>query len=181
MKVPDTPLEERYEEEPEHSPVEHPAFDPSEEWENYWDANPQGHGGKFMRWTGSKWEVYITWPPSGDGPFGYAVYYEEIRPADVWTDPDDPMTDFKRPMWSELDALGDGHHLPAAEPFLEEIDYYVAAMSGIGRARESGSFKCENLDPDCYWENVKKYGVDPDEIDHLSGSARPSTDADDQP
>lgn len=179
MRVPDTPLSERYEEEPEHAPTEHPAFDPSGAWENYWDANPHGHGGKFVRWTGGKWEVYITWPPQGEEPAEYYVYYEEIRPRDVWDDPSDPLTDFADGMKSELNALGDGHHLPAAEPFLKDVTYYVAAMAGIGPAREVGTFTCEDGDADCYWENLKKYGVNPDEISHLAQKARPSTDGDD--
>lgn len=177
MRVPNTPLSERYEEEPEHAPTDHPAFNPSETWGNYWDANPQGHGGKFVRWTGGKWEVYITWPPQGTEGAEYYVYYEEIRPRDVWEDPSDPMTDFTQPMKSELNALDDGHHLPAAEPFLEQIDYYVAGMAGIDHARETGTFTCEDEGlVDCYWSNLKKYGIDPDEVDHLSDKARPTDD-----
>lgn len=148
------PLEERYEEEPTHAPVDHPAFNPvSDEWVNYGDANPFDHGGRFLKWDGSQWRLLVTTPPSGT-PFDDHLFEEYyFGPRDVWMDPNDPWTDFTDDMKTALKALGADHHLPVAPPFLKQVDYYVVDLMYHTRMNPGDEYVTD--DPEMYWSEVE--------------------------
>jgi len=132
-----------YQERPKAAPTDNPSFDPSTEWVNYGDMNPKIHGGRFVRWDGSMWQIIETRNYEELGPEGiisdgekFMFRHTAAEPHDVWDDPSDPWTEFTDTMGSILSSLGDGRRLPNAEPFLSRIDYYVADFSHHHHGRD---------------------------------------------
>lgn len=164
----DAELAYRYEERPTTAPVDHAAFEPSTEWCNWWDWNPITHGGRYMHWDGHGWDIIEVSPPSAWPEPEHILTPYYVEPRDVWEDPSDPWTDFTPEMKSILRSLGDSHHLPAAEPFLDRIDYYVADFAGRVGGGRTETFDCrphedadaDDWDPGIYWDTVEGYGVD---------------------
>jgi hypothetical protein len=162
----DEPLEERYEDGmPDVAPVDHEAFEPHEDWGNYWDVNPVDHGGTFIRWDDHHWKIVEVWPPSVWPEDEYIVEQIHVHPDDVWQDPDDPATDFTEDMKKILRSLSDEHHLPVAPPFLESVTYYVADFTHYIRDHYSETFEIPESDEDAYWEQVEQYGVERSDIE----------------
>jgi hypothetical protein len=163
-------------EEPTTPPTEHDAFDPDRNWVNYWDMNPVEHGGKFVRWDGEMWECVEVTPPSAWREDAYIIEKSYFEPADVWTDPDDPMTDFTDDMKSILESLGETHLLPNVPPFLEDVTCYVADLTHYHHGRGSETFEIPEGDVTAYWNEVSAYGVDPDDVEGVSSDDLPDTD-----
>jgi len=168
----DADLAVRYAQRPKQAPTDHPAFDPPEAWANYWDMNPVEHGGKFITWTGSDWNVVEVTPPSAwPGPEHIVERYT-FGPREVWTDPDDPWTDFTDDMKRILRSLGDEHHLPAAPPFIKNVTYYVADLTNRTSVC-NGTFEIDEGDVDAYWERLGRYGVEPGEVEGVAAGSLP--------
>jgi hypothetical protein len=163
----DTTLETRYQERPKHAPTDSPAFDPPERWVNYWDVNPIEHGGEYIKWTGTDWRVVEVTPPAAWSEPKHLVERYRFRPADVWTDPSDPWTDFTDNVKAILRSLGDEHHLPAAPPFLDRATYYVADLTHYRNVRHE-TFEVGESDVEGYWSHASGYGVEPSEVQNVS-------------
>ncbi len=103
-------------------------------WVNYWDANPEDHGGRFVRWDADSecWEIVEVTAP-GDlpsefaGESEYLVEQYWVYPDNVWVD-GEPENGFTDDMESILESLDATNHFeaPGGEPFIDRIEYYVA-------------------------------------------------------
>lgn len=150
----------RYETRPRTAPIQRDAFEPPESFVNFWDMNPRIHGGRFIRWTGDRWVAHRSDPIDESGEEA-TVRWERytIEPDDIWVDPDNPMTDFTDRMKSVLRALGDGHHLPDADPFLGDVTHYVGARDFQPiRYADAGTV----VPATEYWDEARERGIEPD-------------------
>jgi len=142
-------------ERPKYAPTEHPAFYAEEpRWENYGDAHPFEHGGRFLKWHADRgmWRMMVTHPPNAT-PFEEQMFEEYwFEPQDVWDDPDDPWTDFTREMKQILRSLGDEHQLPSEGPFLERVGYYVA---DLGHYLGGGEDSYVEDDREAFWSALE--------------------------
>jgi hypothetical protein len=174
----DTDLSARYDERPRHAPTDHPAFDPAftppEAWVNYWDMHCIEHGGTFVTWDDDYgWTVVEVTPPAAHTAREHTVERYRFRPADVWTEPDDPWTDFTDEMKRVLRSFDDEHHLPVAPPFLDAATFYVVGLTNHRTVRRQ-TFEVDEGDIAGYWSHVAGYGVDPADVQGVAADALPA-------
>lgn len=162
-------------------PTEREAFDPpADTWVNFWDVNPVEHGGKFIKWDADSemWEVIEVTPPSAWPEDEHILERHWFEPADVWVDPDNPLTGFTSAMLDILESLSDEHHLPNAEPFLENVTYYVADLTHYMRTDDrSETFLAgeHGEDVEAYWEKLESWGVDPANVEGVAEGDLPDS------
>jgi hypothetical protein len=146
-----------------------PTEEFSREWENYGDANPEPHGGKFVRWDPDLgcWEVVVTVPwaritasADADDDRQHVTTYQ-FYPDDVF-EGGDPANGFTEGMQRILRSLHESGGLAGASPepdsprFFERAAYYVADLTHY-----HGQSGYRTGDP--YPEILDSHGIDPDE------------------
>jgi len=134
------------------------------EWCNYWDANPEDHGGTFLRWDpeGEYWKIvqvqpWTHFPEEIAEEDEYYICQYWVYPDDVWVN-SDPEEGFTDDMESILESLDAERHkqAPGGEPFISRIGYYVADFPHLRTGR--GEF-VDSSEYDSYDDMVADYGV----------------------
>lgn len=166
---------------PTTAPIDQPDFDPdSETWANYWDHNPIEHGGKFVRWERDMWKIVEVNPPSAvPGTEAHFLDVHWVEPADVWEDPEDPLTGFAEPMKRVLDSLGEAEqHYPNGDgnPLFGNLEYYVADIPhyiGVTGGNEMFDISDAENREAAYWSALEGYGVDAADVEGVAESDLP--------
>lgn len=97
-----------------------------DEWVNFGDANPELHGGLFLRWDRDMWQLVETRHP-GDLPEGFDGQYVSeyyIEPEDVWVN-GNPSEGFTEEMVSEFETLT-SHQQPETTWDMDNIAISIA-------------------------------------------------------
>lgn len=134
------------------------GIEPETDWVNYGDVNPRAHGGRFIKFDGSAWELIETRPPDtlpdGLTTDEHLVQYGYVYPEDIWIDgdPDEGPTD-----WLER-TIHEVHGYDSYEQAMLEapVEYWVADwLSYYGGGRDE-------FIPDSNWNTwLENRGIDP--------------------
>lgn len=145
-------------------------------WTNHHDANPDDHGGLWVKWTGGHWRVIQTTPAdfypddytNGRHEFGDLCVY----PSDVW-ETDEPPADHSPdddPLKGYTDdyrRFAENHHNGPAGPYdlqwvkgaaFDFIGYYgIYHLNG----------RKQWVEPGDYWSELESRGVASTAYDQL--------------
>jgi hypothetical protein len=137
-------------------PVDVEHFEPSTEWVNWGDVNPEPHGGAFVQWQPEqqKWTVVSTHPYFEDEQ---VVEQFDVYPDDIWTDPSDPETEFTHTGQLLADSLARTVE-PMTYEFLEDPGLLVSLFQGYLDTRRTDFIEVSEYDD--YNELIARYGVD---------------------
>jgi hypothetical protein len=70
-----------------------PKPKPDESWQNYGDANPKIHGGRFVKWTGDMWHIVETRDLQEVGPSDMIQDGERWMIQEYWVEKQDLFID----------------------------------------------------------------------------------------
>lgn len=138
-----------------------------ETWENYGDANPDRHGGVWVRWDGGEWEVIETRPLADMDPDrdvddpGQFVRFLDVQPQDIFVD-GDPSKGYTDDAQYVVDTLSGANEIPEGLAVDGRVGWFVAAFATSGRHGSHGHRERELESWDDYWQMLESFGVDPD-------------------
>lgn len=149
---------------PDCGPVDSEHFDPSTEWQNYGDVNPERHGGIFVKWdtAAEVWRVVHTQSamslPKDMTTEDQMIQCMIIEPRDIWQDPKEADTDFTEDgAWVEQQLMHD--YKPNLMPTLKDITgIMIPTLIAYRDYGRSTFFKSGD-----YEEIIESHGVDSQE------------------
>lgn len=137
---------------------EFPTVTKTDDWLNYGDANPEIHGGRFVKWDsdGGYWKVVETLPwgdilPEKEEEDGHMVQINWIYPEDLFVD-EEPEKGPTEAFKSVLDSLSIGY-LEALTDY--RIEYFVADIPDHVRLDP----RDDTIPEGEYWEYLSEFGI----------------------